>query len=802
MRIRNLYVALVLILIASAGLWAADEVAPPAQSTTPAPGAPNNPDDDVNGVSRWPMNIPTSDGQITVFQPQLEDFQGDTLKGRAAVAVTTSKQTDPIYGAIWLESRVSTDRVARTVRILDTKVTRTNFPNLEDPAEKQLAEQVRQAIVAQPITLSLDQILAMLEVVQREQQTAAQLDNTPPTIIFREHPTIKIQYEGKPQLTQVQNSNLMRVVNTPFFVVLDPGSKTYFLKGGGHWFSAPDPMGPWQNAANVPAAVSQLADASDYKDPQQPISAQQLAGLEIITATDPTELIWTDGPPQMGTITGTSLLYYSNTDSDVFLTIGNQQMYVLLSGRWYTAANRNGPWAYVAPDKLPADFAKIPPNSDKGDVLAHVAGTQAAEDAIADTSVPQTATIDRQHYDQPDVQYDGEPQFDAIDQSPCTYASNCATPVIQFSGDYYCCSNAVWYRGRNARGPWELCTQVPREIYLIPPSCPIYSVRYCYVYGYTPQVVYVGYTPGYVGCYPYSHVVVFGTGYRYHPWYRHEFIPRPCTFGFAAHYNSYVGHWGFDFGLATGGGGLWVGTGDHAWGRREPWFGYGGYRPVVVHRDVNQAMFRTEYISRIHEGRPPEAIHRDTYGRNLYQWRNDVHWDTARARMENERRDTNTDRAHASENDHRDDVMIDRNGQVYRRGENGNWERRDRNQWQATGSPGAEEHHATATPTPAPTTPHHEERHEEPRHEEPHQQPPPPAHTNSQDLDREYHAREAGENRLRSYERPFAPAPSHEAPPQHSEPAHAEPSHSSPAPSDGGGGGGGSHGGGGGGRPR
>ena len=73
--------------------------------------------------SRWPLHAQTSDGSdVTIFQPQLDDFQGDTLTAHAAVAVSAQGATQPVYGAIWLQSRVSTDRVARTVHILDCRL--------------------------------------------------------------------------------------------------------------------------------------------------------------------------------------------------------------------------------------------------------------------------------------------------------------------------------------------------------------------------------------------------------------------------------------------------------------------------------------------------------------------------------------------------------------------------------------------------------------------------------------------------------------------------------------------------------
>ena len=170
--------------------------------------------------------------------------------------------------------------------------------------------------------------------------------------------------------------------------------------------------------------------------------------------------------------------------------ISTQQIYVLLSGRWYSAPNENGPWAYVAPNQLPADFAQIPPGSPKANVLAFVPGTQAAQDATADTYIPQTAAIDTNNYQQPPVDYDGDPDFVPIQGTPLTYADNCQTPVVCCSGTYYCCYNAVWYQCATPRGRWDLCRRVPAAIYTIPPSCPIYPVRYCYVYGYTPTAVY------------------------------------------------------------------------------------------------------------------------------------------------------------------------------------------------------------------------------------------------------------------------------------------------------------------------
>jgi hypothetical protein len=779
-----------------AGAQTPATVAPPAQTTAGV--------NDAFSSTQWPMQVPTPDGQVTVFEPQLEDFQGDTLKARAAVSVAQPAGQSPLFGAIWLDSRVATDRVTRTVRVLDVNITRDRFPSIDPRLEGSLVDAIKQALNANPPTLSLDQLLAMVETVQKEQTTAADLQTAPPAIVFKDHPAVKVQYDGAPKLVAAAGTGtagLLRVVNTPFFVVLDPPQRLYFLKGGGRWFSAPDPLGPFHDASGrVPPEVSALADSNDYKDPQQPVSDAEMARLEIVTATTPTELIWTDGQPQMGTLPGTDLLYVTNTDADWFITIDTQQNFLLISGRWYAAPNQNGPWAFVPPDKLPEVFQKIPPNSDKGDVLAQIAGTQAAKDALADAAVPQTAEIDRSTFQQPDIHYDGDPQFQPVAPNiDCTYAVNTNGSILCTGGQYYCCYNGCWYQSADPRGHWGLCIAVPPVFYTIPPSCPLYPVRYCYVYGYTPEFLYCGYLPGYVGSYVYDGCIVYGTGYSYHPWWGHTYYPRPWTYGFAAHYNSYVGHWGFDFGLATGGGGIWVGQGDRAWGRHDDWFGYGGYRPAVVHNQVTVNLFRAQYLNRVRpeSERPANAAPKaDIYSRNVYERRPDVRPVIAAGPAVNlrvEHPDLQRDKTVHIESPHSpaqhlpeidrgadNNVFADHQGNVYRRTDQG-WEIHDQTGWQShpidqtyhTMGPEAGADHVDHADRQNPDHPNGaaaadhraavEPQHDQPMHNETERGNPgaressaPPAR-GDQDIARDYGARVEGEQRFSNYQRSAAP---------------------------------------------
>ena len=86
----------------------------------------------------------------------------------------------------------------------------------------------------------------------------------------------------------------------------------------------------------------------------------------------------------------------------------------------------------------------------------------------------------------------------------------------------------------------------------------------------TPQVVYVGYTPGYYSVYVSDGVVVYGTGYSYVSWDGTVWYGPPVTYGFATSptYTPWTG-WvmGFGFGLAFG-----VATAGWGWGCY-PWWG-------------------------------------------------------------------------------------------------------------------------------------------------------------------------------------------------------------------------------------
>jgi hypothetical protein len=519
----------------------------------------------------WPLELPSTAGQVTAYQPQIDSYTGNQLTAHQAISVAQGEGKPPVFGAIFFTATLSTDRGTGTVTVENINVTNSRFPSAAQGTAAAVTQALQQAASQNNFTLSQTQLLAQLALTKKQQADAQKLNNTPPQILFETQPTVLVTIAGEPQLTAAPNSSLMTVVNTPFFIALDPATKTYYLHGGGQWLSTSNILqGPWAPNSNVPPAVTGLA--ATQQTPQQDAGTGTTAPTQVVVATQPTELIQTTGPAEYGPIDNTNLLYITNTDSDVFMDINTQSLYVLLSGRWFTAATQSGPWTYVQPGQLPSDFSNIPAGLPISNVLASIPNTQPAQNAVLDSQIPQTAKIERAAAG-PKVTYDGDPQFQPVSKkSSVNYAVNTTHDVVQVENTYYACDSGVWYQSAAALGPWTVSVEIPQVIYTIPPTCPIYPVTFCRIYSYTPDVVWCGYLPGYTGSYVYGGAVVYGTGWPYNPWVGNVFIPRPVTWGFGATFSAGWGCWGFGVGAGWGAASFgcawnsgWWGTGNYHW---------------------------------------------------------------------------------------------------------------------------------------------------------------------------------------------------------------------------------------------
>lgn len=501
----------------------------------------------VAGDGSWPKEISTSQIDLLLYQPQVESWQNNRVEARSAVSLTQIGDPKQIFGVVTIGARTEVDRETRTVTFEDIEIKNASFPAASS-LQSTLLKAIRDSVPNWPRTVSLDRLLADLAITQAVAQTeAAQLKNDVPKIIFSPTPAVLILIDGEPIYKTVDGTRYTRVMNTLATLLFDSRAGTFYLDGQSWWMTASSLQGPWNASVNPPQDLAvirdQLRKDDDVEEPVANVNSSSDVPPSVYVSTTPAELVVTQGKPEFAPVAKTNLLYVTNTDSDVFMDTKSQQYYVLLAGRWFQAKSTNGPWTWMRGDQLPRDFSHVGADTPKGHVLASIPGTEQAKEAAIENQVPQTATVKRSEA-KLDVHYDGTPQFGPIEGTPMEYATNTVSEVIYAEGHYYAVQHGVWFEANAPLGPWIVADSIPPVIYTIPPSSPLYHVRYSYVYGGTPDVVYVGYTPGYLGAFVSNGVVVFGTGWRYPGSLCGDYwCGWPWTWGFGFQFSYWGGGW-------------------------------------------------------------------------------------------------------------------------------------------------------------------------------------------------------------------------------------------------------------------
>lgn len=531
---------------------------PPALNGAPPSTGPI----DAQGDGDWPRVYVVGTTTNTVYQPQVESWDGYTLTARNAVAVQTPDRPQPTYGVMKVQAHTMVNKTDRTVDLQNVQVLSSDFPSAPD-RQQQFLSDLQGSFPHQFNHISLDRLEASLSTTQAQEKSAAQpLNNTPPQIIFANRPSVLVYIDGPPAYRAVPGTYLSRVINTRVLLMKNNLGTYYLHVLNGYLFSA-HLNGPW--AISAPPAGASVAEEAARKseavdllegqpDPTTHIVPQLTADSapNVYVSTKPAELVTFDGQPDFVPVPGTQLLYVVNTTGNVFKSLTDGHNYVLISGRWYTAASLNGPWQYLPGNQLPAEFSQIPDASPKENVKASIAGTPQAQEAVIENNIPQSAQVPRNEAIQP-PQFDGSPKMAPITGTALSYVVNSDTPVIEVGPQsWYACQNGVWFNSQSVNGPWAVADSVPSVIYSIPPSSPLYYVTFVRTYNSTPDYVDEGYTPGYMGAdVSPDNTVVYGTGYDYQPWIGGVWYGCPVTWGLGCDL-AWTPWYGWNFGFGFG----------------------------------------------------------------------------------------------------------------------------------------------------------------------------------------------------------------------------------------------------------
>jgi len=309
----------------------------------------------------WPIEIEAkNDIAITLYQPQLESFEGDVLEGRMAVTIKPTEK-EMIFGAVWFKARISTDTENRIAVLEKMDIIKTHFPDgVSEENTAKFSSLLSAEMESWNVEMSLDRLLASMNEVENLKQISDKINNDPPTIYFRTAPAVLVMIDGEPILKKDEDSGFEFVVNTPFFIVKD-SKADYYINGGPYWYTSKDILSGWEETKKVPSKIEKFAKSNREESETDSIAQTFDAAPELIVDTKAAELVIVDGELDYKAVDGTSLLYVANSENDILMDINSQNHYVLLAGRWYHSKSlEDGDWQFSEPDDLPKDFSKIP----------------------------------------------------------------------------------------------------------------------------------------------------------------------------------------------------------------------------------------------------------------------------------------------------------------------------------------------------------------------------------------------------------------------------------------------------------
>ena len=585
---RLLFLAGALAAVVSLSSCASNNAAPtgkmPSYSAADAPDINSAPPLPAFASASWPLMFSSGANTYTIFEPQSDSWDGHELTARSAVSVRLADNAQPVYGTISFKAITLVDKSKQSAALADVRIASVDFPSVHGQAPDYVAV-LRHEFPQRARPLSLDHLQSSLSVADQYSKPEP-LNNTPPKVIIATRPAVLVSIDGPPVWRAVPGTKLLRAINTRMLLLKDESGRCYLHLFDGY-LDASSLSGPWTITAQPPpgagVAESAAADSgqTDLMVGEPDPNTQKMPSLsngalqDVFVSTTPAELITFSGPPAYAPVPGTELVYAANTTGNVFKLLTDQQTYILISGRWYSAPSLDGPWRFVPGNKLPGDFANIPDASPKENVKASVPGTRQAGEALVANSIPQGTALPRDTKME-ELQIDGQPQLAPIEGTSLHYVANSSTPIIQVSPNaWYACQNGAWYVSQSVNGPWAVATDVPPVIYTIPTSSPLHYVTYVSVYGSTPDVVYEGYTPGYLGTEVSSDgTVVYGTGYDYSPWVGSYWYCGPVTWGYGFDY-CWTPWWGWGYGCGCGWG-CW-GWGFGWWNFGPPFPCFGGF---------------------------------------------------------------------------------------------------------------------------------------------------------------------------------------------------------------------------------
>jgi hypothetical protein len=515
---------------------------PAAAASAAAPAPPDG---------GWPRAYTTASGAaLVLYQPQISSWTDQKhVVMYSAISYTPKGATQPALGTIKVDSDTSVAMDERLVSFSELKIAEPSFPTLPREQLKVLVEEIGSSVKPGGRVIALDRVLANLDTSGIAPKNVDGVKADPPPMFFSKTPALLVNIDGEPIWAPIPQNDLTSAVNTNWDLFQHGPTKTYYLRNDKTWLKAADVKGPWGPAGALPASFAKLPADANWKDVKDTLPGKSLSASQtpkVFVSLQPAEMILLKGEPSYLAVQGAEhLLWVNNTESDLFRMGLKGPVYVLVSGRWFSAPDFTGPWTF-ATLKMPDDFKKIPLEHPRSRVLASVPGTRQAAEAVLLAEIPQTARVAKT-VKAPEVAYQGgAPQFQPIEKTTVQRAVNTDKDIFKVGDLYYMCFQGVWFMSRAAAGPWAVTGEIPSAIYTIPVSSPSYPVTHVTVVESNNDAVVFATAAAFTGAMIAFGCVVWGTGYYYPPYiYRGGmypiYYPHYPSYGFGASYNPWNG---------------------------------------------------------------------------------------------------------------------------------------------------------------------------------------------------------------------------------------------------------------------
>ena len=338
------------------------------------------------------------------------------------------------------------------------RIVESNFPTLEKDQMQEVVAEIGGGIPQEERVIALDRVLASLDKSQIIPKNVEGVKADPPAIFYSTTPAVLVNLDGDPIWSPIaeQRSEVRRqhqlgsVPARPDKDVL-PAQRQELAEGDRR-------QGPVDAGRQAARRASRSCPADEnWKDVKAALPGKSLPEQVDAEGVRQHEARRADPAARRAELPRSSrartLLWVSNTESDVFRMGKTGPVYYLVAGRWFSAPDFAGPWTFATPT-LPEDFKKIPLEHPRSRVLASVPGTVAGGRSGAARAGAADGARRQEGGEGARGRIPGRPRRSSRSSTTTvSRAVNTDKDIIKVGDLYYMCFQGVWFMSTSADRP-------------------------------------------------------------------------------------------------------------------------------------------------------------------------------------------------------------------------------------------------------------------------------------------------------------------------------------------------------------